>query len=125
MTTAVDLSEKELSELKALTNETDAAAALRVAVAEYIRYAKRMRLKELSDQVEMEDNWREMEVAEAPAEPQGDELDRWYEELDAACSQMNPDDSETLMKATQEVRQQEKELARKRMGTGLDRCGLE
>jgi len=58
----------------------------------------------------------ELEVAKAPAESDADAVDRWYEELDAVCSHMDPDDSATLMKAIQEVRQQEKELARKQAG---------
>jgi hypothetical protein len=64
MTTALDLTDEELSELRELTKEKDASAALRMALVEYIRYAKRMRLKELSGQVEMQDNWRELEKAE-------------------------------------------------------------
>jgi hypothetical protein len=64
MTTMLDLTEKELSELKDLTKEKDASAALRLALVEYIRYAKRMRLKELSGQVEMDDNWRNIEQRE-------------------------------------------------------------
>ena len=68
MTTALDLTEKELSELKDLTKENDPSTALRLAVAEYIRYAKRMRLKELSGQVEMQDNWRELEQREMDAQ---------------------------------------------------------
>jgi len=31
---------------------------------DYIRYARRMRLKQLSGQVEMTDNWRQLEVSE-------------------------------------------------------------
>ena len=54
MTAMLDLTDKELSELKDLTEETDPSAALRRAFVEYIRHAKRMRLKELSDQLEMQ-----------------------------------------------------------------------
>jgi hypothetical protein len=68
MTTILDLSDKELLELKELTKEKDASAALRLALHEYVRYAKRMRLKELSDQVEMEDNWQELEKMEMDAQ---------------------------------------------------------
>lgn len=64
MTAVMDLSEKELLELKALTKENDTSAALRLAFNEYIRYAKRMRLRELSNQVEMQDNWQELELRE-------------------------------------------------------------
>jgi hypothetical protein len=68
MTTVLDLTEKELSELKDLTNENDASAALRMALVQYIRYAKRMRLKELSGKVEMQDNWQDLEKLELDAQ---------------------------------------------------------
>jgi len=64
MTATLNLSEKELLELTTLTKQSDASAALRLALQEYIRYAKRMRLKELSEQVEMQDNWQEIERLE-------------------------------------------------------------
>ena len=64
MTAAIELSAEEFSELKRLTNEDDASAALRIATGEFIRHAKRMRLKALSGQVEMEENWQELEKVE-------------------------------------------------------------
>lgn len=48
MTTNIELTKSELSELKELTGEVDLAVAQRRAVREYIRYAKRMRLKALA-----------------------------------------------------------------------------
>ena len=68
MTTVLDLTEKELSELKELTKEKDPTTALRVALVEYVRCAKRMRLKELSDKVAMQDNWQELEKLEMDAQ---------------------------------------------------------
>ncbi|MFN7291948.1 MAG: hypothetical protein ACK5T6_15275 [Pirellula sp.] len=38
--------------------------AIRVAMRDYIRYARRMRLKQLSGQVEMIDNWGQLEESE-------------------------------------------------------------
>jgi hypothetical protein len=67
MSTVIDLSEDELAELKALTRQTDATAAIRTAMTEYVRYVRRQRLKELSGQVQMEDNWAELENAEMKA----------------------------------------------------------
>ena len=67
MSTVVDLSEQDLAELKALTKQTDAAAAVRAAMSDFLRYVRRMRLKELSGQVEMQDNWAELEEAEMNA----------------------------------------------------------
>ncbi len=68
MTTVLDLSEKELLELQQLTKENDPSTALRRALVEYIRYAKRMQLIELSGQVEMHDNWQELEKLELDAQ---------------------------------------------------------
>ena len=64
MTTTIDLTDQELAELKSLTNQPDAAAAVRCATTEYLRFARRKRLKELSGQVEMDDNWRRLEDVE-------------------------------------------------------------
>ena len=64
MSTVVELTEQELTELKTLTNEADATLAVRCAMTEYLRFARRMRLKELSGQVQMEKNWQSLEEAE-------------------------------------------------------------
>jgi hypothetical protein len=64
MTTIVDLTEQELAELKSLTNQTDAAAAVRCAANEYLRFARRKRLKDLSGRVEMDENWIALEADE-------------------------------------------------------------
>ncbi len=64
MSTVVELTDQELAELRQLTNETDAAVAIRSALSEYLRYVRRMQLKELSGRVTMQDNWRALEDAE-------------------------------------------------------------
>jgi hypothetical protein len=64
MTTSIDLTDQEMAELMSLTNQTDAAAAVRCATLEYLRFARRKRLKDLSGQVQMDDNWREFEDVE-------------------------------------------------------------
>jgi hypothetical protein len=64
MTTTIDLTDQELAELKALTNQPDAQAAVLCATAEYLRFARRKRLKELSGRVEMGHNWRDLEADE-------------------------------------------------------------
>lgn len=73
MPTVVDLTEQELAELKALTRQTDDAAAIRTAAAEYVRYVRRQRLKELSGQVQPGVNGSELEDVETKAvdEPPG------------------------------------------------------
>jgi metal-responsive CopG/Arc/MetJ family transcriptional regulator len=64
MVTSIELSEQELAELRDLTEQSDSMEAIRVAMRDYIRYARRMRLKQLSGQVEMIDNWRQVEESE-------------------------------------------------------------
>jgi hypothetical protein len=70
MVTSIELSEQELAELRELaelsdsTEQSDSTAAIRVAMRDYIRYARRMRLKQLSSHVEMIDNWRQFEQSE-------------------------------------------------------------
>jgi hypothetical protein len=61
-------------------------------------------------------NGVELEVARADESIDGaaaEEIDRWYQELEGACSQMDPADDRVLKEAILEVRRQEKELARK------------
>ena len=65
MSTVIDLTEQELAELKELTKEGDATIAVRRAMTEFLRFARRMRLKQISGQVQMEENWRSLEEAEA------------------------------------------------------------
>ena len=64
MVTSIELSEQELAELRDLTEQSDSMEAIRVAMRDYIRYARRMRLKQLSGQVEMVDNLRQLEESE-------------------------------------------------------------
>ncbi len=64
MTTTINLSEEELAELKELTKQTDPEAAVRAAMQDYVRYARRMQLKQLSGHVQIQDNWQELEAAE-------------------------------------------------------------
>ncbi len=64
MVTSIELSEQELADLRDLTEQSDSMEAIRVAMRDYIRYARRMRLKQLSGQVEMIDNWRQLEESE-------------------------------------------------------------
>jgi hypothetical protein len=49
---------------KTSPGQIDPSAAVRTATIEYIRYVKRMRLKELSGRVEVIENWEELEQAE-------------------------------------------------------------
>ena len=64
MTATINLSDDEVKDLRDLTRISDVAGALRCALEEYRRYARRMRLKELSGQIAMDDNWRSLEAAE-------------------------------------------------------------
>jgi hypothetical protein len=64
LVTTIQLSEQELADLKELTKQNDPEAAVRAAMQDYLRYARRMQLKQLSGQVQMQDNWQELEDAE-------------------------------------------------------------
>jgi hypothetical protein len=64
MVTKVEMTDEELTELQAATDQSDPSAAIRVAMEEYLRYVRRMQLKQLSGQVTMEENWQELEQAE-------------------------------------------------------------
>ena len=64
MSTVVELTEQELADLKTLTQQADVSAPDRCAMTEYLRFARRQRLKALSGQVEMDDNWQNSEASE-------------------------------------------------------------
>ena len=67
MTATINLNDDEVNDLRDLTQVSDVAGALRCALDEYRRYARRMRLKDLSGKVAMDDNWRALEAAETDA----------------------------------------------------------
>lgn len=67
MSTTIDLTEQQIAELRELTQQTDTAEAIRVAMTEYLRYVRRLRLKELSGKVQMQENRRELENSELKA----------------------------------------------------------
>lgn len=64
MSILVELSEEELADLKAFTKQADDVAAVRCAISEYFRFARRLQLKALSGLVEMEENWPTLEASE-------------------------------------------------------------
>ena len=64
MTATIQLTDEEIKDLCDLTRVDNAEGAVRSALDEYRRYARRMRLKELSGQITMKENWRELEAAE-------------------------------------------------------------
>jgi hypothetical protein len=65
--TTVRISDEELADLKELTRQTDPEAAVRTAMHDYVRYARRLQLKQLSGQVRIQDNWRDLENVELDA----------------------------------------------------------
>lgn len=67
MTATINLNDEEIRDLRDLTQVQDAVGAVRSALEEYRRYARRMRLKELSGHLAMDDNWRALEAAETNA----------------------------------------------------------
>jgi hypothetical protein len=62
--TVVDIPEQELAELKAFTTETEAVTAVRLAMTDSLRLARRLQLKTMPGQVEVEDHWKNLEEAE-------------------------------------------------------------
>lgn len=73
MTAELNLTAEEIADLKQLTDQSDIASAVQVAMREYLQYARRQELKSLSGRIEMQDNWRELEALEMrrPDEPAG------------------------------------------------------
>ena len=67
MIPTINLNDDEVKDLRDLTQVGDVAGAVRRALDEYRGYARRMRLKEVSGQVAMDDNWRSLEAAETDA----------------------------------------------------------
>lgn len=68
MTTTVHLTDEQLAELQQLTNQTDPAEAIRAAMHDFVRYARRMQLKQMSGKVWIQDNWQALEAAEMEAQ---------------------------------------------------------
>ena len=64
MSTIIELTEQELADLRAFTKEIEPTAAIRSAMTEYLRLARRLQLKSLSGQLTMDDNWQALEAAE-------------------------------------------------------------
>jgi hypothetical protein len=60
----IELSTELIHELKEFTQQKEPEMAVQEAMDSYIRYAKRMRLIDLSGKVEMANNWQELEDAE-------------------------------------------------------------
>ena len=56
----------------------------------------------------------EVEVEKLYSPTAGDALDEWFAELEAGCSQMDPEDEKRLHDAINEIRAQEKELERRK-----------
>jgi len=69
MPVEIELTEDELTKLREFTQCEELSDVVQTAVKEFIRYKQRMKLIELSEQIEMEDNWRELEEAELPHQP--------------------------------------------------------
>lgn len=64
MVATLDLTDAEIKDLRELTKQQDTTGALRTALHEFVRYARRMQLKELSGRVTMEENWPLLECEE-------------------------------------------------------------
>ena len=56
MSIDIDLTEEELAELREYTKQENLSEIVQTAVKEFIRYKQRMKLIELSDRVEMDED---------------------------------------------------------------------
>lgn len=65
---SIHLTDEELAELRELTRQTDAAAAVRAAMQDYVRHARRIQLKQLSGRIRIQDNWQELEAMETQSQ---------------------------------------------------------
>ena len=72
MSTTVHLTDEEVADLTELTKLTDPAAAVRAAMHDYVRHARRMQLKQLSGRVRIQDNWQELEATEMESQSDAD-----------------------------------------------------
>ena len=64
MDTLVNLTDREIAELKEFTNETSLSDAVRTAMREYVCYARRLRLlKKFSGRIEFLDKASELDGA--------------------------------------------------------------
>lgn len=70
----IHLTNEELADLRELTKLDDPAEAVRAVIQDYLRYARRTRLKQLSGRVRIQDNWRELEAAELESQRDTDEI---------------------------------------------------
>ncbi len=61
---SIHLTDEELAELRELTRQTDATAAVRAAMQDYMRHARRLQLKKLSGRIRIQNGWQELEAAE-------------------------------------------------------------
>ncbi|MGA3172133.1 MAG: hypothetical protein ABSE62_14090 [Chthoniobacteraceae bacterium] len=68
MTATVQLTDEEIKDLCDLTRVDNAEGAVRSALDEYRRYARRMRLKEISGQLAMGENGRNIEAESSEGE---------------------------------------------------------
>lgn len=64
MQTALNLSDREIEDLKRWSATQDAETAVRKTFEEFLRYLRRRQLLELPGQVQMDESWRELNGAE-------------------------------------------------------------
>jgi hypothetical protein len=74
VTTTIHLTDQELADLQELTKQTDPAEAVRTAMHDYIRYAQRMRLKELSGTTWVQGNSDSLEAEQGESQRRADAL---------------------------------------------------
>jgi Arc/MetJ family transcription regulator len=64
MRTTINLDEKVLAQVRARTGESSLTKAVHKALSEYVRLCKLRELRDHIGQLELEDNWQELEELE-------------------------------------------------------------
>lgn len=64
MSISIELSRDELTDLQQVTRQSDQTEAVRQAVREFLRLSRLRELIAVSGQIEIEDNWRQLEASE-------------------------------------------------------------
>ena len=67
MSTVVELTDQELADLKAFTGQANDAAAIRSAINEFLRNARRTQLQSISGRSDMKEDWQTVDTIEMRA----------------------------------------------------------
>jgi hypothetical protein len=103
MTAIVKLTDEELAELQALTQQRDVSAAVRIAVQEFLRAGRQVRPSTSAESAAGVGNG---------VHPS----DAWMDEVEATAAAGDPEDDQRLAAAVGEIQRREKAIARNAFG---------